>query len=97
MATTVNAPLGSRGGHFLFVLVLVAHALLLSSQVTTERGDSALRSFLFVLFSPFQRGVDPEVLSSPEEAVRRLLKVVDGLGPTDTGTFRAWDGRPIPW
>ena len=57
MATTVNAPLGSRGGHFLFVLILVAHALLLSSQVSTERGDSALRSLVVMLLSPLQRGV----------------------------------------
>ena len=56
MATTVNAPLGSRGGHFLFVLILLVHALVLSSQVSTERGDSALRSFVVMLFSPFQRG-----------------------------------------
>ena len=56
MATTVNAPLGSRRGHFLFVLILVAHALTLSWQVTTERGDSALRSFVVMLLSPLQRG-----------------------------------------
>lgn len=56
MATTVNAPLGSRSGHFLFVLILVIHALVLSSQVSTERGDSALRSFVVMLFSPLQRG-----------------------------------------
>ena len=56
MATTINAPLGSRGGHFIFVLILVAQALLLSSQVTTERGDSALRSFVVMLLSPLQRG-----------------------------------------
>ena len=56
MATALNAPLGSRGGHFIFVLILVAQALLLSSQVTTERGDSALRSFVVMLLSPLQRG-----------------------------------------
>ena len=56
MATTINAPLGSRGGHFIFVLILVAQALLLSSQVATERGDSALRSFVVMLLSPLQRG-----------------------------------------
>ena len=56
MATTINAPLGSRGGHFIFVLILVAQALLLSSQVTTERGHSALRSFVVMLVSPLQRG-----------------------------------------
>lgn len=61
MATTVNAPLGSRGGHFLFVIVLAAHALLLSSQVSTERGDSALRSFFVMTMSPFQRGANVAV------------------------------------
>lgn len=58
MATTANAPLGSRGGHFLFVLALTAHALLLSSQVSTERGHSALRSFFVIAMSPVQRGAD---------------------------------------
>ncbi len=56
MATAINAPLGSHRGHFIFVLILVAQALLLSSQVTTERGDSALRSFVVMLLSPLQRG-----------------------------------------
>jgi rod shape-determining protein MreC len=36
----------------------VAQALLLSSQVTTERGHSALRALLIGLFSPIQRGAD---------------------------------------
>ena len=57
MATSVNAPIGSRGGHLLFVLVFVGHALLLSSQVTTDRGHSALRGLLVALVSPVQRGV----------------------------------------
>lgn len=42
----------------LFALLLVAQALLLSSQVTTDRGDSALRAFVIAAFSPFQRGAD---------------------------------------
>ena len=46
MATTTSAPLGSRGGHLVFCLVLVGQALLLSSQVTTEAGHSALRALL---------------------------------------------------
>jgi len=58
MASTTSAPLGSRGGHLVFSLVLVAQALLLSSQVTTERGHSALRALLIGLFSPIQRGAD---------------------------------------
>jgi len=58
MATTTSAPLGSRGGHLVFFLVLVGQALLLSSQVTTEGGHSALRALLIGLFSPIQRGAD---------------------------------------
>jgi len=58
MATTTSAPLGSRGGHLVFGLVLVLQALLLSSQVTTEGGHSALRALLIGLFSPIQRGAD---------------------------------------
>ena len=58
MATTSSAPLGSRGGHLVFVMVLLAQALLLSSQVTTEAGHSALRALLLALFNPVQRGAD---------------------------------------
>ena len=58
MATTTSAPLGSRGGHLVFCLVLVGQALLLSSQVTTEGGHSALRALVIGLFSPIQRGAD---------------------------------------
>lgn len=63
MATTVAAPLGSRRGHLLFALVLIVQALVLSSQVTTERGDSALRAFLMATLSPFQRGASAVVES----------------------------------
>ncbi len=58
MATSTSAPLGSRGGHLIFSLVLLGQALLLSSQVTTEAGHSALRALLIGLFSPIQRGAD---------------------------------------
>jgi rod shape-determining protein MreC len=42
----------------LFVVVILGQALLLSSQVTTQSGDTALRSLLITLFSPIQRGAD---------------------------------------
>lgn len=64
MATIVNAPFGSRRGHVIFVLVLLAHALLLSSQVTTERGESALRSLFVALLSPIQRSAEATVNAS---------------------------------
>jgi hypothetical protein len=38
----------------------------------------------------------PDALS-PEESVRRLLGVLDGLQPADSGGFFAHDGERIPW
>ncbi|TVQ97666.1 MAG: SDR family NAD(P)-dependent oxidoreductase [Deltaproteobacteria bacterium] len=49
------------------------------------------------LSAPFQRGVKPEKLFTPERAARQLLDVLDGLTPADSGGFFAWDGAPIPW
>ena len=49
------------------------------------------------LSRPFQANVPPEKLFSVERTVRQLLDVVDGLTPSDTGRFFAWDGREIPW
>lgn len=34
---------------------------------------------------------------TPDEAATRLLTVIDGLQPKDTGGFFAHDGTPIPW
>jgi rod shape-determining protein MreC len=55
MATT-SSTLAKRGGHLVFFLVLAGHGLLLSSQVTTDRGHSALQAVILVIFSPLQRG-----------------------------------------
>ena len=32
-----------------------------------------------------------------EEAARRLLAVLDGLTPAETGGFRDHEGREVPW
>ncbi|MBA3598581.1 MAG: SDR family NAD(P)-dependent oxidoreductase [Methylibium sp.] len=34
---------------------------------------------------------------APDEAVQRLLAVLDGVGPDDTGGFFANDGARVPW
>lgn len=34
---------------------------------------------------------------TPEQSAARLLAVLDGLTPADTGSFRAYDGSPILW
>jgi NAD(P)-dependent dehydrogenase (short-subunit alcohol dehydrogenase family) len=49
------------------------------------------------LSAPFQGGVSAEKLFTPDFAAERLLSVLDGLGPADSGGFFAWDGTPIPW
>lgn len=49
------------------------------------------------LSAPFQAGVKPEKLFTPEFAAERLLAVIDALTPAETGRFYAWDGSEIPW
>jgi hypothetical protein len=34
---------------------------------------------------------------APEEAARNLLRVMDGLGPEDSGGFFDWAGKAVPW
>ncbi len=49
------------------------------------------------LSAPFQRGVAPDKLFTPEFAAAALLGVVDRLTPADSGGFFAWDGQAIPF
>lgn len=49
------------------------------------------------LSRPFQRGLPSGQLFDVERACRQLLDVVDRLAPSDSGSFVAWDGQPIPW
>jgi NAD(P)-dependent dehydrogenase (short-subunit alcohol dehydrogenase family) len=48
------------------------------------------------LSEPFQRGVNPENLFTAEHSASRLLAVLDGLGPADSGGVFAWDGARVP-
>ena len=48
------------------------------------------------LSAPFQRGVRPERLFTAEHSADRLLAVIDGLTPADSGGVFAWDGARIP-
>lgn len=47
------------------------------------------------LSQPFQRNVDPKKLFTPDYAASRLLSVLDGLTPADSGQLFAWDGQKI--
>ncbi len=49
------------------------------------------------LSKPFTGGVPEQKLFSTERAADRILRVIDGLQPPDSGGFFAWDGQPIPW
>lgn len=48
------------------------------------------------LSAPFQRGVAPDRLFSPDQAAGYLLDTLDGLGPADSGGLFAWDGARLP-
>lgn len=48
------------------------------------------------LSAPFQRGVKPETLFTADYSAERLLAVIDGLKPADSGGVFAWDGARIP-
>ena len=48
------------------------------------------------LSEPFQKGVKPEKLFTADHSAERLLAVVDGLTPADSGGVFAWDGVRIP-
>lgn len=48
------------------------------------------------LSEPFQRGVRPDKLFTPEHSAMRLLAVLEGLTPADSGGVFAWDGARIP-
>jgi hypothetical protein len=45
--------------------------------------------------APAQRAGHPSV--SPEVAAANLLRVLEGLGPEDSGGFCDWKGEVVPW
>ncbi|MBX9574668.1 MAG: SDR family NAD(P)-dependent oxidoreductase [Caulobacteraceae bacterium] len=48
------------------------------------------------LSDPFRKGVAPEKLFTPDFSADRLIGVLDGLTPADSGGVFAWDGARIP-
>jgi NAD(P)-dependent dehydrogenase (short-subunit alcohol dehydrogenase family) len=46
---------------------------------------------------PFQGNVAPGQLFTPAYAAERLLAVLDGLGPEDSGGFFDWQSEPVPF
>ncbi len=39
----------------------------------------------------------PDATYTPEESVKGLVEVIEGLGPDDNGRFYDFRGEPIPW
>lgn len=48
------------------------------------------------LSQPFQRGVATGKLFTPDYSAMRLLDVLDGLTPAESGGVFAWDGARVP-
>lgn len=48
------------------------------------------------LSAPFQRGVKPDKLFTPAYSAQKMLAVLDGLAPADSGGVFAWDGARVP-
>lgn len=48
------------------------------------------------LSAPFSANLSPDKLFTPAFAAGRLLAVIDGLGPGDSGKCFAWDGSEVP-
>lgn len=49
------------------------------------------------LSAPFRTSVSRDRLFAPEYSAGRLLEVLDGLGPDDSGRLFAWDGQRVPF
>jgi NAD(P)-dependent dehydrogenase (short-subunit alcohol dehydrogenase family) len=49
---------------------------------------------LSALSAPF---AGPERARPAHDSAAAILRVLDGLGPDDTGRFFNWDGRELPW
>jgi NAD(P)-dependent dehydrogenase (short-subunit alcohol dehydrogenase family) len=49
------------------------------------------------LSKPFQRNVPKEQLLTPGSSVNGMLKVIEGLEPSQSGQFFAFDGERLPW
>ena len=49
------------------------------------------------LSRPFQRGVAPGRLFTPDDSARCLLEIIARLSPAESGRFWSWDGTELPW
>lgn len=66
-----------------------SHPLAVVAALHPGTVDSALSA-------PFQRGVAPDQLFSPDQSAGYLLDVIAALTPADSGGLFAWDGQRLP-
>jgi NAD(P)-dependent dehydrogenase (short-subunit alcohol dehydrogenase family) len=72
----------------------------LHQLMRTFAAELSAEGLVFVLLSPgwVRTGMGgQDAPLSPEQSVRAMLKVVDRLGPKDSGRFFSERGRRIPW
>jgi len=72
----------------------------LHQLMRTFAAELSSEGLLFVLLSPgwVRTGMGgQDAPLSPEQSVRAMLKVMDRLGPKDSGSFFGERGRRIPW
>ena len=99
-AVTLTSGLGSIGdvGSGYGVMYRASKAAVNMAMI--DRAVSSLRAA-----SPWgdQPGLGPDHMSgagaaiSPEESVAAMRRIIDGLGPEQTGTFLNWRGGRYPW
>ena len=69
-------------------------------MLRTLDAELSKEGLIFVLLSPGwvrTRMGGKDAPLAPEDSVRGLLKVIDRLGPKDSGRFFRERGREIPW
>lgn len=49
------------------------------------------------LSQPFLSARTREHATTPAQAARHLLDVVERVSPADSGSFLDWQGRAVPW
>ncbi len=90
---TLNA---TRGGHYPYRSSKAALNAVVKSLANDLRG----RGVIAVVMHPGWVRTDmggPKGDLAPEESIRQVKNVLDGLQPADTGKFLLYDGSELPW
>jgi NAD(P)-dependent dehydrogenase (short-subunit alcohol dehydrogenase family) len=72
----------------------------LNQLTRTLAAEMANEGFTFIVISPGWVRTDmggSGATLSPDESVAAMLKVLDRVGPKDTGRFYDQRGKPVPW